>query len=82
MNCEDFETCKEVNGNAVCECASVQACPRDVKVVCGSDGKSYLNECRMKLEACKRNMPIVKRHDGICGKSQVQNPRTKTGIIS
>lgn len=67
MNCEDYESCKEVDGKAVCECPKVESCSRDVNVICGSDGNSYLNECVMKLEACKKKRPIVKRHDGVCG---------------
>ena len=71
-NCEDYETCKEVDGKAVCECPPLDSCPRDVKVVCGSDGKSYLNKCRMKLEACKKKKAIVPRHDGICSEYLVE----------
>lgn len=75
MNCQEYETCKEVNGEAVCGCPTVDACPRDVNIVCGDDGKSYLNKCRMKLEACKKKRPIVARHDGICGEFLVEGNR-------
>ena len=73
MNCQEYEICKNIDGEAVCECPTLDSCPRDVKTVCGSDGKSYLNKCRMKLEACKKRRPIVARHDGICSKFLVQN---------
>lgn len=75
MNCQDYETCKEVNGRATCVCQTVDSCPRDVKVVCGSDGKSYLNKCRMKLEACKKKTPIVARRDGVCDPCSVSSCR-------
>ena len=56
-----------INGVANCVCRKVESCPRDVNIVCGSDGNSYLNPCRMKIEACKRKKDITRSHDGVCG---------------
>ena len=38
-----------------------------VHAVCGSDGKTYLNECVMKAKACLREMPVYIVMDGYCG---------------
>ena len=36
------------------------------KPVCGHDWKTYLNECVMRREACKRREAIIKVYDGRC----------------
>ena len=38
-----------------------------VHAVCGSDDKTYLNECVMKAKACLREMPVYIVMDGYCG---------------
>lgn len=41
-------------------------CPAIFKPVCGSDGKSYNNECRLEMVQCDRNRSLVKVSDGLC----------------
>ena len=36
--------------------------------MCGSDGKTYLNDCVMKAKACEKDMDIYVVLDGYCGK--------------
>jgi len=48
-----------------------ESCSYKPKEVCGSDGKTYLNECIMKYETCQAgNSGVRKAYDGPCGKIQ------------
>ena len=35
--------------------------------ICGSDGKTYYNECYMKKQSCLEKREIRKIHKGTCG---------------
>ena len=41
-------------------------CPSTLDPVCGSDGKTYGNECARTLVACMNGEDIRKVHDGPC----------------
>ena len=45
-----------------------QACPKIYRPVCGSDGKTYPNECVLKVNACVNEENITVVHEGSCGK--------------
>ena len=62
-----------------------RVCPSTFDPVCGSDNKTYSNECFMDMERCRGkralrttttggapNAVVDKKHDGKCGE-----PRTK-----
>jgi len=53
------------------ECPSV--CPAVYNPICGSDGKTYSNPCRMKVASCQNGQKIVKVHDGLCQDLTVEN---------
>ena len=38
------------------------------KPVCGTDGVTYFNECKLKVAACKSGGNIKKLYDGECSK--------------
>ena len=41
-------------------------CNKMLKPVCGSDGRTYPNECIMKQIACARKHAVIKVYDGKC----------------
>ncbi|XP_063914885.1 agrin-like isoform X2 [Zophobas morio] len=61
--CQNGATCVERFGIAHCECP---VCPAEFEPVCGSDGISYGNECKLRLEACKHPRDITVLYDGPC----------------
>lgn len=63
--CKYGATCVERAGVPSCECPS---CPAEFEPVCGSDGISYGNECKLRLEACKHHREIRVLYDGPCSK--------------
>ena len=54
-----------MEGAPTCQCNEI--CTADYTPVCGSDGKTYPNECGLEVEACKtgKNLTVVKQ--GECG---------------
>ena len=66
IKCGPFATC-EVNmyGEGECICPSV--CLRIDSPVCGSDGKTYENECELRIQSCKIQTLIAIMHKGQCG---------------
>ena len=50
-----------------------EMCTADYSRVCGSDGKTYSNECALKVTACESGEDIKKEHDGPCGRYNCSN---------
>lgn len=63
--CQFGATCVEMGGTAHCECPN---CPTEFEPVCGSDGITYGNECKLKLEACKHRRDIKVLYGEPCSK--------------
>lgn len=54
-----------------CQCPTEDDCPRDYDPVCGSDKQTYINPCRLRVEACKTEQSLVVDKKGVCGKAGV-----------
>lgn len=91
VTCKEPKTCAiDVRGKAQCVCPDERDCPATVNTVCGSDQKTYLNDCVMKAKACERDTPVYKVMDGYCGEcsngsddlTSRSKPQTRTWISS
>ena len=56
------------NGLHECRCPSEYECPSTGEKVCGSDGITYDNECKLKAAACRSGGGLVLKKEGSCGK--------------
>ena len=44
-----------------------EICPLIYAPVCGSNGKTYANNCSLEVDACKTGQDIKFVHNGPCG---------------
>ena len=89
---ESFDKLHEVFQGDLCDGYAITKvldcpfiCPALFRPVCGSDGKTYINQCRMRKASCQNRLDLVMVHEGRCrdhtGKDkrlyQVQNINNK-----
>ena len=67
VTCQRYAECVS-NDNATGVCVCPQECSYKRSPVCGSDGKTYNNECHLKVASCKRKANVSVRHVGECSK--------------
>ncbi|KAI1287382.1 Agrin [Halotydeus destructor] len=66
VDCPTNQVCQlDEARNPICRCNAV--CSLDFKPVCGYDGKSYTNECILRVEACKARKNLRILYNGECG---------------
>ena len=60
------------DGSTVCECPRIDECPDVTDPVCGTNGKTYENECKLKAQSCADGKDVNLKHKGDCGKKTRQ----------
>lgn len=69
MACSYGSTCVQSSDGLSAKCMCPLGCEGKPKqVVCGSDGKDYVNECELHQHACKNKKNIRVQYQGHCGK--------------
>ncbi|XP_072942868.1 agrin-like isoform X2 [Epargyreus clarus] len=61
--CPHGGECVAASGRGVCRCPR---CSNEFAPVCGSDGISYGNRCKLQLEACRHRRDVQVLYDGPC----------------
>ncbi|XP_078366608.1 agrin-like isoform X4 [Oculina patagonica] len=67
--CPPYSECQS---SELCVCPN---CTHDGEKVCGSDGKTYNDFCKLQMVACKSNIPLKMVRNGRCG-----DPLRKPGV--
>ncbi|CAG9117460.1 unnamed protein product [Plutella xylostella] len=64
--CPHGGECVSTGGRGVCRCPR---CSNEFAPVCGSDGISYGNRCKLQLEACRHRRAVAVLYEGPCSES-------------
>lgn len=73
-HCSYGAICVVRGGFPTCECPT---CAEEFEPVCGTDGISYTNHCKLKREACEQKSEIAVAYAGLCSKYRIFNLSSK-----
>ena len=66
--------CKPSGDRKRVECNCNIICAEIYRPVCGTDGETHSNECKMKAHACEKQKEIKKDYDGECSGKSYKRP--------
>ena len=55
------------------KCVCSNDCPSKPSPVCGTDGRTYVNECHMRFASCTQKANVTVQHVGDCSKFRFYN---------
>ncbi|XP_015785065.1 agrin-like [Tetranychus urticae] len=66
--CENNGVCIEESSGSVnrVRCVCLDSCPSTYEPVCGSNGETFVNECKLRMESCKRAINLFVRYPSAC----------------
>lgn len=65
FHCSYGAICVVRAGFPICECPT---CAEEFEPVCGTDGISYTNNCKLRREACEQKTEIAVAYTSLCSK--------------
>ncbi|XP_015782759.1 agrin isoform X2 [Tetranychus urticae] len=72
IDCPVNQICQlDEHRNPICRCSSL--CNDNFKPVCASDGKTYANECFLRVESCRSRHNLYIIHQGDCNSSKIND---------
>jgi len=73
-NCKYHSKCNlQADGSTMCVCPEMKDCSSVKSPVCGSDGTTYDNECKLTAENCANKKEVSVVHNGPCSKYRQEN---------
>lgn len=65
--CENNAICIEEPGTiARTRCVCLDSCPSKYEPVCGSNGETFVNECKLRMDSCRRGINLFVRYPSAC----------------
>ncbi|XP_053214035.1 agrin-like isoform X2 [Panonychus citri] len=72
IDCPANQICQlDEHRNPICRCNSL--CNDNFKPICASNGKTYANECYLRVESCRSRRNLYVIHQGDCNSSKVND---------
>lgn len=67
--CENNGNCLEEKADGIISrsrCQCLDSCSHTYLPICGSNGETFVNECKLRMESCLRQDNYFTRHIGTC----------------
>ena len=70
-----------VKADDTTRCICEKECVKETKPICGTDDKTYQNECELKRISCLKKKPISTTKEDSCSKIHIFIPSITTNFI-